>query len=100
MKDEPYEQFAGAELTLRDMLAVDRTILANERTLLAYLRTGLALALTGAGCIRFFDHPAIHAAGAGLIALSGCLAAVGVLRFARLNRRMKAIKTGRDASAE
>lgn len=33
------------KITLRDMLAIDRTRLANQRTLLAMLRTGLYLIL-------------------------------------------------------
>ena len=50
---KPYKRFKPEELTLRDELAIDRTLLANERTLLAYLRSGVALILAGVTFIHF-----------------------------------------------
>jgi putative membrane protein len=50
---KPYKRFKPEELTLRDELALDRTLLANERTLLAYLRSGVTLILAGVTFIHF-----------------------------------------------
>lgn len=41
------------ETTLRDRLAMRRTLLANERTLLAYARTALMLIASGVTLWRF-----------------------------------------------
>ena len=51
--DNPYSPFLQQQLTLRDELALDRTILANERTLLASVRTILALFLSGVTFLHF-----------------------------------------------
>ena len=51
-----YTRFKPEELTLRDELALDRTLLANERTLLAYLRSGVALVLAGVTFIHFAEE--------------------------------------------
>ncbi len=59
----PYARFAEDDLTLRDLLAVDRTVAANERTLLGFIRTSLALMLTGASLIKFSDSSALNIAG-------------------------------------
>lgn len=80
MKHNPYERFADTELTLRDQLAIDRTVLANERTCLAYCRTSLALILTGTGCMKFFDGGISDIAGWTLIALGLVVIAVGIWR--------------------
>lgn len=50
---QPYQRFENEKLTLRDELAMDRTLLANERTLLAYLRSGVTLILAGVTFIHF-----------------------------------------------
>ncbi len=38
---------AGVEKSLRDYLAIDRTVLANRRTLLSFVRTGIYFFFTG-----------------------------------------------------
>jgi len=50
---DPYVRFEPDQMTLRDQLAVDRTMLANERTLLAYLRSGVALVIAGVTMMHF-----------------------------------------------
>ncbi|MCB9846417.1 MAG: DUF202 domain-containing protein [Phycisphaeraceae bacterium] len=80
-----------APTTLRDHLAVDRTVLANERTLLAYIRTALALVVVGASALKFFDDLLLEAIGALFIALGLGAATLGVFRFRRVHRRMRAI---------
>lgn len=70
-----------SETTVRDELALERTLLANERTLLAYVRTALALCGAGVGGALVVDSPASRwLAGAG-IAISVATAVIGVFRF-------------------
>jgi putative membrane protein len=69
---------------------MDRTILANERTLLAYLRTALALIIVGGSAIKFFVSPVVHVSGGIFIVLGLLVMVVGVRRFRRTNRRIRA----------
>ena len=85
----PYERFSMESMILRDHLAQDRTILANERTLLAYIRTALAFALTGVGLPRFFQTQYILVLGFVLIAFGAFIGIFGVLRYRRIDRRVK-----------
>lgn len=74
----------------RDSLALVRTDLANERTLLAYGRTSLMIVATGFSLIKFFgDSPVLHAVGWGLGALGMIVSFTGLVRFTRLNRRLR-----------
>jgi len=79
----PYARFADDDLTLRDLLAVDRTVVANERTLLGFIRTALALLLTGASLIKFSDHEVLHVAGWVVGGLAVPLFFAGAFHFAR-----------------
>ena len=73
----------------RDHLALVRTDLANERTLLAYGRTGLMVLGSGVTLIKFFsDSAAMITAGWGLSSVGVLVAAVGLIRFIRLNRSL------------
>jgi len=81
--ESPYSRFANDDLTLRDYLAVDRTIAANERTLLGYIRTAMALLVTGASLVTFFDAEALHVAGWALGLASLPLAGFGGWKFVR-----------------
>ncbi len=85
-----YNKFKIEDFTLRDYLALERTIMSNERTLLAYLRTGIALLIAGVTGIQLFDQKSwliisLFAAIAGLIVV-----VLGIRRFlvvkARLNQ--------------
>ena len=78
------------DTTLRDQLAVERTVLANERTLLAYIRTALAFVIAGASAIHFLDSAAVDVIGwLGLVA-GVVTAAVGTWRFVRVRHLLAA----------
>jgi putative membrane protein len=87
--DSKYARFESGDLTLRDELAVDRTLLANERTLLAYLRTAMALLIAGATMIHFATEGWFIAVGlACLPAGLGC-GTVGLVRFFRIQQSIE-----------
>ena len=81
MKRKTYARFEQDELTLRDVLAIDRTIVANERTLLGYLRTTLAMLGAGAALLHFFDDQAPQLVGWVLLAVSAPLFGVGLWHY-------------------
>ena len=79
----------------RDDLALIRTDLANERTLLAYGRTSLMVAASGVTLIKFFPGTVIAASlGWSLVVASTCVASLGVIRFSRLQRRLRGPREG------
>ena len=51
-----YKKFEGKDLSITDLLALDRTILANERNLLSFIRTFLSFFITGLGVIKFLPN--------------------------------------------
>ncbi len=65
MASFPYGRFPSEELTLRDYLALGRTVPANERTFLSYVRTALAFAGEGVALIHFVESSVGEAAAAG-----------------------------------
>lgn len=72
----------------RESLALVRTDLANERTLLAYGRTALMVTATGVSLIKFFpDLPLVL--GWGFSIAGGVIGAIGLVRFLRLQRRLR-----------
>ena len=80
--------------TLRDKLALKRTLLANERTFLAYVRTALSLIAGSAVLFQFFSDAPLHLVTAWLLILSGgCMLIVGLFRFIRVGRQLKADPT-------
>ncbi len=85
MKRTTYARFEKDELTLRDVLAIDRTIVANERTLLGYVRTTLAMLGAGAALLHFFDDQTPQMAGWGFIGVSIPILSIGVWHY--LQRR-------------
>jgi putative membrane protein len=85
----PYRKFDHSDLTLRDLLAIDRTLVANERTLLGFVRTTLALLAAGAAVLHFFEEPATEVAGWTLIALAVPVAGIGIWHY--LRRRLALI---------
>ncbi len=82
----PEEQATGSRLTLRDELALDRTLLANERTLLAYIRTALALLIVGLTFLHFIETGFLRAAGMVFIPAGLLAGAIGMARFLRVKR--------------
>ncbi len=95
MTENPYERFADDTLILRDELAVDRTILANERTLLAYLRGAVTLVLAGFTAVQFVRADPLRHVGMALIPLGLLVGIVGVVRYRRMDRRLRAIRRER-----
>lgn len=81
MKRQTYARFEKNELTLRDALAIDRTIAANERTLLGYIRTTLAMLGAGAALLHFFDDRAPQLAGWGLVGVSVPVLGIGIWHY-------------------
>jgi putative membrane protein len=74
----------------RDDLALVRTDLANERTLLAYGRTALMVVATGFSLIKFFgESPVLRSLGWGLAILGAAIGWIGLVRFTRLNKRLR-----------
>jgi putative membrane protein len=86
MNDSPYMRFHKDNLSLRDELAVDRTLLANERTLLAYLRSGVALLIAGVSIIHFSQEGWFWAVGMACLPTGVITSLVGVLRYRRMSR--------------
>ena len=84
----PYSHVETEDLTLRDLLAVDRTIAANERTLLGYLRTSLALVATGGSLLHFVDETWALATGLALIASGVPLLGFGMSSYLRRRRAL------------
>ena len=83
-----YTRFAADDLTLRDLLAIERTVVSNERTLLGYVRTTLALLVTGASMLKFLESTWYHVVGLVLIAVGGALFVLGLLHFVRRRRAL------------
>ena len=76
--------------SIRDSLALSRTIMANERTLLAYIRTGMTFIIAGAGIIRFIqDGMYILIFGCALIVAGFCFLYLGFLRYRRYKRSLE-----------
>jgi len=90
MAGAPYDRIGDDDMTLRDHLAIDRTVLANERTALAYGRTALALLIVGGTCFHFFESALMRGVGVLFVGGAIAVAAVGSVRFARTRRYLAA----------
>ena len=88
---DPYAPYADVEVTLRDRLAIDRTVLANERTLLAYVRTALALVAGGLTLLHLVDATWADVVGWTALPLAAVALAVGVVRFQTVRRRLRGV---------
>ena len=88
----PYDGLGGSDLTLRDELAIDRTLLANERTLLAYVRTALALIIVGLTFLHFIEAGFLRVAGIVSIPLGLLAGLIGAARFARMKRAVESVR--------
>jgi putative membrane protein len=82
-RTNPYARFAGRDLTLNDLLAIDRTVLANERTVLAYARTALAMLAVGGSAIKFFSEVWIQLLGVPFVGGAVLVMLLGWLRYRR-----------------
>jgi len=88
----PYTRFRSEDLTLRDELALDRTVLANERTLLGYVRTALGLLVVGLTFLHFLEKAVYHLAGFAFMAAAIILLIAGTFRFRRMQRQLRQIR--------
>lgn len=79
----PYSRFRDQDLTLRDLLAIDRTVVANERTLLGYVRTTLALLAAGGSLLHFLDAMWSTVTGVILVVASGPMFVIGLIHYVR-----------------
>jgi putative membrane protein len=94
MRRSPYTRFHSDELTLRDVLAVDRTLVANERTLLGYIRTTLALLAGGASLLHFFEGSLTTVSGIALLASSVPVFVLGVRHYIVRRRTLVPLMLG------
>ena len=82
-------------LSVSDLLAIERNILANERTLLAYVRTFLSFSVAGVALIQFFENQYFVVFGFLLIPLGFIILTIGFLRFLKVRRQVIAIRKER-----
>ena len=87
-----YSRFTEDRLTLRDELAVDRTVLANERTMLGYVRTGLAFLVLGLSFLHFLEEAYYHVAGYVFMAVAVIVLLVGIIRFLQMRRELQRLR--------
>ncbi len=96
-KENPYERFHGANLILRDELAIDRTILANERTMLAYVRSGIALVLVGLTFVNLWregmikDQSSVYV-GFGCLPSGLLVACLGYHWYRKMDKSIRAVR--------
>ena len=84
-----YQDFDQDDLSLRDFLALDRTILANERTVLAYARTALMLIVSAISLIKLFPENALAQwTGIALFPLAALISILGFRRYLLLSRSL------------
>jgi putative membrane protein len=97
-----YSRFHRRQLTLRDELAVDRTVLANERTLLGYIRTALGFLVVGLTFLHFLQSVYAHAAGYALMAVAAVILLIGLARFWQIRRDLQRLRAlaGREERSE
>lgn len=71
-----------SSLTLRDYLALERTMVANTRTLLSYIRTAIGVLVAGIGMLKIGELPEFCTPlGRILICSSLVPAVLGVVHF-------------------
>ena len=88
-----YHDIDEQELSLRDFLALDRTILASERTVLAYVRTALMLIVSAISLIKLFPLNFLaQTAGIALVPLAALVTLIGFQRYLLLSRSLKKVK--------
>lgn len=92
MSDNAYERFKGAELILRDELAIDRTILANERTVIAYLRGALTMVIVGVTFLHFDQRGALFYMGLMIIPMGVACGILGVKRYRKMDHSIRSVR--------
>ena len=89
---EPYSHFCSDQLTLRDELALDRTVLANERTFLAYVRTSLGFLILGVTFQHFLEQRYYHIVGCAFMVVGAMILLIGCRRFVKISRDLNRIR--------
>ncbi len=79
-------------MTLRDFLALDRTILANERTVLAWVRTGLSILIAGITFIKYINDTLFRLIGYGFVTFGMVVLGLGTFRYNRLSQKLKKLR--------
>lgn len=92
MRRTPYLRLDSDSLTLRDELALDRTLLANERTLMAYLRSGVALMIAGGTIMHFASRGWFWAIGLACLPIGVLAALIGARRYRAMNRKIERVR--------
>ncbi len=82
-------QDTGEMISLRDILAVDRTLLATEQTMLAYLRTAICLVIAGVSFIEAIGSTAATFTGWLFIVSGIATFTFGVLHCKNESRRVR-----------
>lgn len=83
-----YSAYHQQNLTLRDTLALDRTLLAMERTVLAWMRTALTLFIAGLTLFHFAEGW-LAWLGIGMVPIAAFIAAVGLRRYRAARSRLR-----------
>lgn len=79
----------------RTEMAYERTALANSQTLLAYFRTAIGMLAAGVGMFEFVNNDNIIFLGGVVMCLAAAIAAIGVVHYFRVQRKLaKIIKGG------
>lgn len=93
-----YTRFEGKDLSITDLLALDRTILANERNLLSYTRTFLSFFITGLGVIKFV--PAWIPLGIIFMLCAIVFMAIGIKRYRDMREELTILEKIETENAE
>src|SRR3989344_2635689 len=79
--NDSLKDISTKKFTVRDILAINRTVLANERTFLAYLRTSATFLLAGISLLKFFDSLATQIAGFMFLFGSAFVGIYGIVKY-------------------
>jgi putative membrane protein len=99
-EDSRYARFDSYGLTLRDELAIDRTLLANERTLMAYLRSGVALLIAGVTIIHFSNEGWFWGVGMACLPTGLVAGIIGLARYRKMSRSISAVRKKKGTRAK
>ena len=89
MPESPNVGSRPPDLSLSDLLAIDRTDMANQRTFLAFLRTGLAIAVLGITFLELLNTRWSAILGYVCIAAGGAMVLLGALQYRRMKDRLR-----------
>ena len=79
---------AGGEKSLRDYLAIDRTVLANRRTLLSFIRTGIYFFFTALAILHIDGLEPFALYIYPLFAVGILVIIAGVISYFRVRKRI------------